>query len=723
MSYFCSYFSFFYLLFVPGSTEDRQKRERGYFSLGRAAGANLLRNNSLPAPFRHNERGHPIYGNRNVEPKDTIPFRNPNLGVASERQKTNTLNGDLSADISSPDPFETAIEVEAQVGPRSPSPTPFKIAESLASTDRKGFNSSYGRGSPSSHSSFQQSGHFDSLKYGSTLQFRSSSPSRGNIPFRRSESTGSLNRHSLDEGGWSHGMMQRSINSLQASQGKPLGSGTLPRNFKSFANSVKSQSSAVSDFRCALRKTEVSRSLSGWGQDSRQSLPLRGDYNTSGQMSLHKTESTSSSPNGHGHESHASSPTWRTSLHDSHGFSPARRSNSSYRQSLLRESESVLSLSEQGHRRHCGSPIREGYDIESQALLRNYTAKNGAIGQEDQGLTMSSPRQSYGTSHPVLHKTESNHTGDRQDCYSRSSSPGGRSYDTSAQYQLRKTKTNSSLHGRGTESHNPPWRRGYEAPSQSLLHRSEMNHSVRSHDSYNSMPSRKNYDTPEQSSQHKREPNCSPSIKSHSSHMSSNSRKGHGAPPGYSILRHATNRDSSHSLERKNNNQSSSSSWWASGHPRSSLSHTASPSGLATNGTSTSVVTLEVQKSHCSSRSSASRQSCKELSQSPIDKRPSHHTRTSSLSHHIQMQRHTSSQSSMESSESSQQSLGRDRKEYAMMADVPKVKMSQQRNGPGDMRRPQNQRPSQKQELFKPARSDTHLSTKNEMVASDSTIM
>lgn len=722
MFYFCSCFSFFYLLFVPGLTEDRQKRESGYFSLGRAAGANLLRNNSLPAPFRHYERGHPIYSNRNVEPKDTIPFRNPNLGVASERQKTNTLNGDLSADISSPDPYETAIEVEAQVGPRSPSPTPFKIAESLASTDRKGFNSSHGRGTPS-HSSFQQSGHFDSLRYGSTLQFRSSSPSRGNISFRRSESTGSLNRHSFDDGGWIHGMMQRSRNSLQASQGKLLGSGTLPR--KSFANSVKSQSSAVSDFRCALRKTEVSRSLKGWGQDSRQSL--RRDYNTSGQMSLHKTEITSSSPNGHGHDSRASSPTWRTSLHDSHGFSPARRSNSSHRQSLLRKSESVLSLSEQGHRRHCGSPIREGYDIESQALLRNQTAKNGAIDQEDQGLTISPPRQSYGTGHPMLRKTESNHTGDRQDCYSQSSSPGRRSYDTSAQYQLGKTKTNSSLDGRSTESHNSPWRRGYEAPSQSLLHRSEVNHSVRSHDSYNSMPSRTNYDTPDQSSQHKRETNCSPSIKSHNSHMSSNSRKGHGDPPGYSILRNATNRDSSHSPQRKNNNQSSS-SWWASGHPRcsSSLSHTASPSRLATNGTSTSVVTLEAQKSPRSSRSGASRQSCKERSQSPKDKRPSHHTHTSSLSPHIQMQRHTSSQSSMESSESSQQSLvssRRDRKEYAVIADVPKVKMSHQRNGPGDVRRPQNQRPSQKQELFKPARSDTHLSTKNETVASDNTIM
>lgn len=49
-----------------------------------------------------------------------------------------------------------------------------------------------------------------------------------------------------------------------------------------------------------------------------------------------------------------------------------------------------------------------------------------------------------------------------------------------------------------------------------------------------------------------------------------------------------------------------------------------------------------------------------------------------------------------------------------MMADVPKVKMIHQREGPSHMGRPQNHQPSRRQELFKPARSDSHDTTKNE---------
>ncbi|KAM6965980.1 uncharacterized protein LKV04_018492 [Tautogolabrus adspersus] len=70
------------------------------------------------------------------------------------------------------------------------------------------------------------------------------------------------------------------------------------------------------------------------------------------------------------------------------------------------------------------------------------------------------------------------------------------------------------------------------------------------------------------------------------------------------------------------------------------------------------------------------------------------------------MQRYTSSQSSMESSESGQLSVGstgRTREEYVMIADVPKVKMIPQREGPGHIGRTQNPQPSRRQELFKPA--------------------
>uniref|UniRef100_A0A3B4UXA0 TRIO and F-actin binding protein b n=1 Tax=Seriola dumerili TaxID=41447 RepID=A0A3B4UXA0_SERDU len=60
----------------------------------------------------------------------------------------------------------------------------------------------------------------------------------------------------------------------------------------------------------------------------------------------------------------------------------------------------------------------------------------------------------------------------------------------------------------------------------------------------------------------------------------------------------------------------------------------------------------------------------------------------------------------MESSESGQLSAGstgRNREEYAAMANLPKVKMIHQREDPGHAGRPQNQQPSRRQELFKPA--------------------
>ncbi|XP_071319615.1 micronuclear linker histone polyprotein [Trachinotus anak] len=705
-----------------GIKEDREKRESGYFSLGRAAGARSLRDNSPSGPFRHFERGHPIFSGRNVEPKDTIPFRNPNLCVASERQIPENLNEDLPVEIPPPDPYEIAIEVEAQVGPRSPSPTPFKIAESLASPGRKGLSSSYGRGNPSSHvSSYQQSGRYDSSRQSSALQSRSSSPSRGNLPFRRSESTASLSRHNFDGGGWSQGTEPRSRSCLQSTHARSVESGTLPRNFKSFASSVKSQSSTISDFRSALRKTEVNGSFSGRGHDSRSSSPSRRDYNPPGQMPLRKTETTSRSPHGRGRDSRTSSPSRRTSQsrRDSHSSSPTRRNYSSSSQSVLRKSESILSLNRRGHSGRCGSPIREGYDIESQALLRNSTARNGLNDQEHEheSATMSPPRRvHHAPRQSILRKTEPSAVGSSGGRESRCSSPGRRGHETPGQYQLRKTDTNVSLNSQSRESRNSsPSRRGYEAPSQSLLRKSEGNSSVRTHNIHGSLPSRNTYDIPEQHSLWKTESCSSLNSKRHNSRNSSPSGKGNRDPLVYSFLRNTSNGDSSRSFQRKNTDNDSKSdskhsphSWRESAHSlrSSSLSRAASPSRQTTNGSRTAFVTLEAPRSPSSIRPRVGGHVFEDCCPSPNDKRPSHRTRSPSPSPRTQIQTHTSSQSSMESSESGQLSVGstgRNREEYAMMANLPKVKMIHQREGPGHKGRPQNQQPSRRQELFKPA--------------------
>lgn len=702
---------------LPGLKDDRERRESGYFSLGRAAGACSLRDNSPPAPFRHFERGHPLFNNRNIEPKDVIPFRNPNLGVASERQIPENLNDDLPVEVPPPDPYEIAVEVEAQVGPRSPSPTPFKIAESLASTGRKGFSSSYGRGNSSSSqvSSYQQSGRYDSSRQVSALQSRSSSPSRGNLPFRRSESTTSLTRHNFDSGGRSQRLEPGSRIPLQSTHARRVESGTLPRNFKSFASSVKSQSSTITDFRSTLRKTEVNGSFSGRSRDGRTLSPSRRDYNPPGQMSLHKTEITSSSSHTRGRESRTSSPSRRTSdsLRDS--SSPSRRKFSSSSQSLLRKSESVTSLNGRGHHGGCGSPIREGYDIESQVLLRNSRARNGM--NEHDSPIIPLPKRSYDApSRSILRKTESSTAGSSRGRDSRSSSTGRRGYENPSQYQLRKTHVSSSLNVRSQESRNlSPSRRSSEAPSQSLLQKSEVNSSVRNRESHSLLPSKKNYDAPDPHSQRKTETSSFLNNRNYT-HSSSPSRKGTSDPPGYSVLRHATNGDSSCSPQRKNTYNDSKSdakqtprSWRASTHSvrSSSLSRAASPSRQTTNGSRTAFVSLETPKSPSSIRSGVGRHVHDDRCSSPYDKRPSHRAQSPSYSPPIQIRRHTSSQSSMDSSESGQLSAGstgQNREEYAMMDDLPKVKMIHQMEGPGHIGRPHNQQSYRRQELFKPAR-------------------
>lgn len=606
------------------------------------------------------------------------------------------LNEDLSVDIPSPEPDEVGIEVEAQVGPRSPSPTPFKIAESLASTDRNGLGNSYSRGSPSSPST---NWHIETSRRGSPLHSRSPSPTRGSFPFRRCESAASIGRHGPANGGWTRGLEPASGNSLQGSLRTCYESGTLPRNFKSFATSMKSQSSTVSDFRSALRKTEVSRPLNGCTRDGRGSSPSRTDRYPSGQMSLRKTEVTSGRVEGHRYGSRASSPSRKASagVRDSCGSSPQGRNHYASSQSPLRPSESVLSLSGHSHRGRCGSPIREGYDIGSQALLRNKVAQNGMNDQEDERQTMSPSRRSMAS-----HKSESSPGGHTWDWHNQSSS-GMKNHQP--QCQLRKTKDDNSTHGGSSESRSSsPLRRGRQMPSQFRLH---------SHDSTSAMSLRNSYHANDHRSSHKTAAGHSLNSKNHSSRNSSSSRKGPTAAPGYSILRKATDGESSHSFHRKNPQHDSKSDSYRSSSSRqdsarsrrsSSVSRDASPSRQIANGRRTASITRETRRSPSVTRSG--RPGHEESSPSRRDA-PLHRPRSPSPSPQVQMQRHTSSHSSTESSESGPPlsgPSGRNRKEYVMMADVPKIKMIHQIEAGSHTGRPQNQQASQRQELFKPAR-------------------
>ncbi|XP_034750046.1 TRIO and F-actin binding protein b isoform X1 [Etheostoma cragini] len=425
-------------------------------------------------------------------------------------------------------------------------------------------------------------------------------------------------------------------------------------------------------------------------------------------MSLHKTEISS----------RTSSPSRRTSdsLRDNHKYSPPRRNYSSSSQFPLHKSESIMSLSGRSHHGRCGSPIREGYDIESQALLRNPAAKNEPNDHEHESPTVSPHRRDYDARHSALRKTESSAVSGSQGHDSRSSSPGRRGHQAPSQYQLRKTDTSDSLRGRSRESrHSSPSRRSHEAPSQSLLRKSEAISYVKSRDSHSLMPSRKSYDPPDQRPLGRTETSSSLNSKNHSSRNSSPAKKGKSDAPGYSILRNATNGDSSHSFQGKNTYHDSKSdshrpprSWRESPSSlrSSSLTRAASPSRQTTNGSRTAFVTLDTPRNPADIRSGVGRRRHEDHRPSPNDKRPSNRTQSHSPSPKIEMRRDTSSQSSVESSESGQLSTGstgRNRDEYAMIADVPKIKIIHQREEPGHMGGPQNQQPSRRQELYKPA--------------------
>lgn len=604
------------------------------------------------------------------------------------------LNDDLPVEIPPPDPYETSVAVEALVGPRSPSPTPFKIAESLASTGRKG-SSSYGRGNVSSR---HQTARFDSSGRSSALQSRASSPSRGNEPFRRSDSSLSLSRRSCDGGG-SVGFGQGSRNSSPGTHGQRFQSGTLPRNFKSFANSVQTQSSTVADYRSALRKNEVSRSLSRQGPESRTSLPLRRDFYPSGQMSSHTSRLT-------GHDRRSISPARRT-LNNGGSRSPSPQRKTYSSSSLLHKSESILSLNGQGHHGRCGSPIREGYDIESQALLRSSIAGNGLDNQDLESPDLSPTRHNF-TSHSVLRKTESSPRSGRQGFGS--SSPGGKGYETQRSYQLRKANSIGSLRGQSAERRkSSPSRRSYETPSQSLVHNTKGNSSAGIQGSNKARISREASDNPNHRSHQKNGPTYSPSRTNHSSRNNSPSRKGGHNPQSFSVLRKVVTEESSHPFQRKDTSQGS----WQEVkqfHRSSSSSRAVSPSRQTTGSGRKTFSRLENPRSPSSVRSALSRHGREDRCQSPTaDKRPSYRAQSPSPSQHLQMRRHTSSQSSMESSESGQHSLGssgRNREEYAILADVPKVKIIRQDERSSQMGRVQNRQPPRRQELFKPARSD-----------------
>ncbi|XP_076122778.1 uncharacterized protein LOC143102849 [Alosa pseudoharengus] len=464
-----------------GSRGDRD-RESGYFSLGKAGGIRSSRAQSPPAPYRHSERGHPIPNTRSPEPKDTIPFRNPDLGVASHRRASELQNQDYLEEcpLPEPTPLERSIEVEAQVGPRSPSPTPFKQAESFAS-NRRGFSGSNSRAkSPPAYSASQQQS-----RRGSSLS-RSSSPARGTSSFKQSESLASLNSRSFGSSAFTQGLDQRSRSpSSRNSYGRGLDSGGAQKNFKSIASSVgsKSPSSSYADLRGSLRKAESTTSLASRGLPSRSSSPSRKGYDTPGQSMLRKSE-TNGVLSGHGHYTKSSSP--------------SRRSYDTSSQSMLRKSDTRSSSNAYGFDRRNASPTRTSFDQKGQSFLQKTEKKSSSYGRDSpptsrKGLDTTRP--------PIKHKNETASSLSRSsNAYGfdrRNASPTRTSFDQKGQSFLQKTEKISSSYGRDSP---PTSIKGLDTTRPSIKHKNETASSLsRSSNAYgfdrrNASPTRTSFD-------------------------------------------------------------------------------------------------------------------------------------------------------------------------------------------------------------------------------------
>lgn len=581
-----------------GSVREKRDRESGYFSLGRAAGSRAVCDKGSPSPYRHSERGHPIPGNKSPEPKATIPFRNPDLGVPSERRTSEIQNVELTnypPQHMTPDPVDLSVEVEALAGPRSLSPTPFKQAESLNISKRR-----VERNLPPP--SYRQTGTLGSSQRSSSLS-RSSSPGRSISPLRRGESTSSLNTLGFRSGSVALGREQVSAYS-----------GGSQKHFRSLASTVSTVGTVSSvgksyvDLRGSLRNSNNNSSHVGSTLNHGGSSPSRRSYDGPGRTSVGKRET---------------SPSFE--------YSRDRQSSP-----------------------HAG----RRYDVRSQSPKGRKETDNSS-GQIREGRRSASPvRKGYGT------EKRSNRW-----CYNTESPPSSRKvYDTQIQPSLKKTEVKSSLHS---------YRR----------------------DSRPSSPSRGRHQHPEQSSsqvnstRELKSRSSSPSLprKSEISQRSATLRRD---TTGHAPLRNTVS-DRTDSASYVKNTHPPSGHWRGSAHSLLSQSRSSSPSRNTSSHRSAPVAWE-------TSQSVIKRSKERESQSSITNSRPSASQRRN-LS--PSAQRHTSSQSSMdsESSHLSAGSSGLNRDEYVVMADLPKVKTVLQRDVPGHLETLKSQQ-RRELSLYKPAR-------------------
>ncbi|KAL4647871.1 TRIO and F-actin-binding protein-like isoform X1 [Arapaima gigas] len=229
-------------------------QQSGIHSLKRAGSSHSVHGDSPPLPFRHSEVGRPLPSTRIPEPKASIPFRNPDLGIPSKMRAPDV---DMLARSPSPPKYSQHSNFRRR-SPRSLSPrhtfipTPFKQAE-LNATQRQTRDSSLSKPSVPDLSS---SGIFRSASQASILSSLSS-PSQSPSLFKQNESLSS----NYDTVQFSERQKEEFRSPTQSPNGPVLDSEYLYKNLNLIARTVGSDSFSS--------KTEVDNPSPGHGLDGR----------------------------------------------------------------------------------------------------------------------------------------------------------------------------------------------------------------------------------------------------------------------------------------------------------------------------------------------------------------------------------------------------------------------------------------------------------------------
>nr|XP_017210096.1 serine/arginine repetitive matrix protein 2-like [Danio rerio] len=677
-----------------GGVKDRGERESGYFSLGRAAGGRALRDQSPAGPYRHSERGHPLPSNKSPEPKAAIPFRNPDLGVPSERRTSEFQNIEQYAESLAqfpPEPLDLTAEIEALAGPRALSPTPFKQAESYSSSSRRG-------GQSRNTSPLRQPGSLNTSHRGSSL-LQSSSPSQSLSPFRRAESSSSINTVGLRSSGASYRQDRASVSPTRSSY-------TAQKNLRSLASTVGTVSKSLSymDLKGSQQKHGTS-SRSG-------SPPSRRSYDSptarkpdiknlsydrlNSSISTSRYDSRSQSPSRQSYEGRKAeikSPSHERS-HDRQSSSFSTKGRYSSR------SQSPSGRPEDGQSpegRRSASPVRKGYGTPSQSEPRSVSNR-----WRDERTSPAPTRKNY-EGQTTMKKTEAN---------SRHSSPNRGSS------LFRKPET-SSNHGPKSRSTSPL------APSPSVLRNSESGRSqsvsTLRRDLVDHIPMRSDRPSSNFRNSAGTQPRHDPipstdrwKGSAHSLHSQSASRHPsptrhsgekkqisftQSVPVGWGVPQDSGRRSSSRPGHQEHTSRTSP-----------LKTHTSTPSGRRHRSpsppvqTHTSIPNSRRHRSPSPPVQTHNSTPSRQRHRSPSPPVQTHNSTPSSRRHRSPSppaQTHTSSQSSMdsESSHLSAGSSGLNREEYAMMADLPKVKTVFQRESPSHPMRSEKR----EQSRYKPA--------------------